>query len=98
MLTLPDEYNILFAHIVTLLFETCLEAGNGFGDWSNSSSRQTHSDSHTADHGFEPGTAFSELSSGVEPGGLVQLGVECGLVAFVAQNLSTDWASGNRDR
>ena len=51
-----------------------------------------------AHHGLEPGGAFSELSSGVEPDGVVAPGAECGLDGLAGVDLFAYGASGDRHR
>ena len=74
MLTLPDEYNTLFAQIRLIFSKRVLEVSRGSADWSHSDPRQTHRNCRTSHYGLEPRAALSELPPCAEPGSLVQPG------------------------
>ena len=80
-----------------LLLQTGLETGPHPAGGRHSGARKTDCNRGLAHHGSEPGETLSELSSSVEPGGVVAPGAECGLDGLAGEHLFAHWASGDRD-
>ena len=95
MLTLPDEYNLLFAHVrpffskrvwklaLILLVGAMLAPGKRTVTAVLRIMCLSQED-------------ISELSSGIEPGGVVAPGIECGLDGVAGEHLFANWPSGDR--
>ena len=65
----------------------------GDGNGSNFGSGQANGDIRFADHGLEPGEAFSELSTELEPGEVVEFGDQPG----IAETASGDLCAEGKD-
>lgn len=67
------------------IFQACVGARAGIDSGSAARARQTHGDRRITRDGAEPRGAFSELSSGLEPGAVVSLAVARVLLEMVVR-------------
>ena len=96
MLTLPDEYNTLFTHFQPFFSKRVWKLALILLVGAMLAPEKRTVTAVLAHHGLEPGGALSELSSSVEPVGVVAPGAECGLDGLAGEHLFAHWASGDR--
>ena len=96
MFALPDEYNTHFTHFQPFFSKRVWKLALILLVGAMLTPRKRIVTAVLRIKGLSPGGALSELSSSVEPGGMVAPCAELGLDGLAGEHLFAHWASGDR--